>query len=76
MPALLNAPETLGLLAALVFRDAKRPITKALLARLDLGALAARVDRDALLDRAEHEFERLVSMPDCSLISLHELHVS
>lgn len=74
--ALLNAPETLGLIGSLVFRDAKRPVTKALLTRLDLGALAARVDRDALIARAENELERLVSMPDALLTSSSNAHVS
>jgi hypothetical protein len=57
--ALLNDSMTLGLLRSLVFRDAKRPITKAILQRLDLAALSARVDHDALLLRAETVLESL-----------------
>ncbi len=53
LAAMLNDPEALGLLGALTFRDAKRPITKAILQRIDLSALAVRVDRDALIARAE-----------------------
>jgi hypothetical protein len=59
--ALLNDPATLSLIQALCFREAKRPITKGLLARLDLGALAGHVDQDALLDRAEAELARLAA---------------
>lgn len=59
--ALLNDPATLSLIGALLFREAKRPVTKALLARLDLGALAGHVDRTGLLDRAEEELARLVA---------------
>jgi hypothetical protein len=59
LAALLNDPEALGLVDALIFRDAKRPITKALLQRIDLSALAARVDRDALIARAEVDLDRL-----------------
>lgn len=61
--ALLNDPATRALLGSLIFVEAKRPVTKSLLARLDLGALTARVDRRALLDRAERELERLVAGP-------------
>jgi len=57
--ALLNDPATLGLLRAITFRDAKRPITKSVLQRLDLNALAARVDHATLVDRAEEELARL-----------------
>lgn len=59
--ALLNDPVTLALIDALIFRDAKRPVTKALLARLDLPALVDHVDREALLARAEAEHERLLA---------------
>ena len=38
----LNRPEALDLIRALVFPDAKRPITKAILQRIDLKALLAR----------------------------------
>ncbi|WP_435019689.1 class I SAM-dependent methyltransferase [Tundrisphaera sp. TA3] len=44
--ALLNGREALDLIQALSFRDAKRPITKALLGRLDLAALRRIGDHD------------------------------
>ena len=59
--ALLNDPDTLALIDALMFRDAKRPITKSLLARLDLAALSGHVDSRALLVRAEDELARLLA---------------
>ena len=59
--AMLNDPEALGLIGALAFRDAKRPITAAVLQRIDLSALAARVDHAALIARAEDELRRLGS---------------
>lgn len=59
--ALLNDPTTLALIDALIFREAKRPITKALLSRLDLGTLCGHVDCRALLERAEVEFMRLLA---------------
>jgi hypothetical protein len=58
--AVLNDPLTLALIDALIFREAKRPVTKTLLARLDLAALAGHADRAALLARAEDELARLV----------------
>jgi hypothetical protein len=56
---LLNGPDALGLLRALAFPGAKRPVTKAVLQRLDLAALLARADRPALLARAGQTVERL-----------------
>ncbi len=50
--AVCNDPIALDLLAALSFADTKRPVTKALLRRLDLRAVAARADRERLRDRA------------------------
>lgn len=47
-----NDPTALELLGALGFADAKRPVTKALLRRLDLRAIAARADRERLRNRA------------------------
>jgi hypothetical protein len=47
--ALLNHPTCSDLIGALAFRDAMRPITKKLLQRLDLAALAARLDPADLL---------------------------
>lgn len=57
--ALLNDPVTLALIEALIFRAAKRPVTKALLARLDLAALSGHVDHESLVMRAEDELTRL-----------------
>ena len=53
MAAILDDEATRGFLRCLTFRDAKRPITKAVLQRIDLGAIAARADRAALLARAD-----------------------
>jgi hypothetical protein len=52
LSSLCNDPAALALLVSIVFPDAKRPITKALLQRLDLRAILARADRPRLLDRA------------------------
>ena len=51
--ALCNDPITLGLIGSICFRDAKRPITKKLLQRLDFVAILQRADRQSLLARAE-----------------------
>ena len=56
LAAALNGPAAADLLAALTFRDNKRPITQAVLKRLDLRALLARADRDSLRARAEAEW--------------------
>jgi hypothetical protein len=58
--AILDEDAARGLLGCLTFPGAKRPITKALLQRLDLGTIAARADRPALLARAEAICERLL----------------
>jgi hypothetical protein len=52
LAALCNDPMALAFLAAASFADAKRPITKALLQRLDLRAVLRRADRGRLRDRA------------------------
>jgi hypothetical protein len=57
--ALANQPAATGLLRALSFPGSKRPVTKALLQRLDLRALFARADRPALLARAGADIVRL-----------------
>ncbi len=44
---LLNGPIALGLIRALAFSDAKRPVTKALLQRIDLKAILAHEGREA-----------------------------
>jgi hypothetical protein len=52
LSALCNDPVALGFLASASFPDAKRPITKALLQRLDLRAILGRADRPRLRERA------------------------
>src|SRR5262249_41859171 len=52
LSALCNDPFTLAFLASASFPDAKRPITKALLQRLDLRAILERADRPRLRERA------------------------
>jgi hypothetical protein len=59
--AILDEEATRGFLRSLVFPAAKRPITKALLQRLDLHAIADRADRGALLARAETIRCRLIA---------------
>ena len=49
LTALCNDPITLGLIGSMIFRDAKRPITKKLLQRIDLRAVLDLTDRSALL---------------------------
>ena len=51
--AVLNDPVTLELLGAISFPDAKRPMTKSILSRVDLGAIVRRADHARLLERAE-----------------------
>lgn len=53
LTALCNAPITVEVLRSLSFADAKRPVTKGLLQRVDLSAILGRVDRAALAARAE-----------------------
>ena len=48
LAATLNSPASLGLLRSLIFEGAKRPVTKALLQRLDLKALLAESGRGHL----------------------------
>lgn len=48
---LLNDSSVLGLIGSLTFPGSKRPITKALLRRVDLGAVEARIDPEALAER-------------------------
>jgi hypothetical protein len=57
--ALMNDQTTLAFLSTLVFMDSKRPVTKRLLQRLDLGALIARCDRAMLLQQANLEYKGL-----------------
>jgi hypothetical protein len=57
--ALANLPAATGLVRALGFPGAKRPVTKAHLQRLDLRGLFDRTDRSDLLARAGAEVTRL-----------------
>ena len=52
LAALLNSAPALELLQALMFTDAKRPITARLLRRLDLSAIAGRLDQRRLFETA------------------------
>jgi hypothetical protein len=63
LAALLNGPDAPGLLRALAFPGAKRPVTKSSLQRVDLRALLARADRPALLARAGADVARLSGRP-------------
>jgi hypothetical protein len=65
LTSLLNQPICLSLLNSMVFWDAKRPITKKILQRIDLNALLNRADRATLLACAENELEQLVGSSDC-----------
>ncbi|HEU0003412.1 MAG TPA: hypothetical protein VFQ36_21070 [Ktedonobacteraceae bacterium] len=59
LTALLNDPLCLELIQSIAFLDAKRPITKKLLQRIDLRVLYHKVDRHAHLLRFKSELERL-----------------
>jgi hypothetical protein len=64
LTALCNDPITLGLIGSISFRDAKRPITKKLLQRLDFLAILERADRRSLLARAQAVFrDELATKP-------------
>ncbi len=52
LTAICNDPIALGLISTMSFRQAKRPITKAVLQRLDLAAIIEHAQRDRLLARA------------------------
>ncbi len=55
----LNGPEVADLLLGLTFLDNKRPVTKAVLRRIDPRAVLARTDRDSLRSRAAAEWTGL-----------------
>ncbi|MDR3635721.1 MAG: class I SAM-dependent methyltransferase [Isosphaeraceae bacterium] len=61
--ALLDEPSARDLVHALLFRDAKRPVTKKLLQRIDLLAVLDRAERHTLLGRADEELSRLGGRP-------------
>ncbi|MGI8552403.1 MAG: class I SAM-dependent methyltransferase [Dehalococcoidia bacterium] len=63
LAGLLNDPACSDVLQSLVFWDAKRPITKRILQRLDLVTLLHRAHRTELLSRVEADLERLLNRP-------------
>jgi methylase of polypeptide subunit release factors len=75
LTALCNDPITLAFLSAASFNSAKRPITKALLARIDFLAILKRTDRSALLRRAcdIHEGELQAAAPNALPAELERL---
>jgi hypothetical protein len=56
--ALLNHQVTQSFIRSTMFLDAKRPITKKLLQRIDLIKLLQHIDREELLAAADHELAR------------------
>ena len=64
LAGVLNGPEAADLLRGLTFLDNKRPITQAILKRLDLRALLDRAEPDAFRARAEAEFQGLANPGD------------
>ena len=58
--AILDEEAARGFLRCLTFPGAKRPITKAILQRLDLAAIATRAERAVLLTRADAIRDRLL----------------
>ena len=58
LTALCNDPIAIAFLRSASFRTAKRPLTKALLQRMDLGAILRASDRSALKARAREVQER------------------
>lgn len=59
LASLLNSPACLDFILSCSFSDAKRPVTKKLLGRINLKALLDRIDIQSLLSQANVEFERL-----------------
>jgi len=60
LAALLNAPQCMKFFGSIVFWDAKRPVKKSVLQRVDLGAILDMMSRDDLLARADRELETMV----------------
>jgi hypothetical protein len=60
LAALLNTPECTSFLDSIVFWDAKRPVKKSVLQRVNLGAILDMMGRDDLLARADRELETMV----------------
>lgn len=68
--ALLTGPETSDLIASLAFWDSKRPVTKKLLQRIDLLAIAQETDRSELAERAIHALSRLkIAATDADILN-------
>lgn len=59
LTSLLNDPVCLQLINSIVFLDAKRPITKKLLQRIDLKSLFQLIERQSFISRANGELARL-----------------
>ena len=59
LASILNDPLCLDFINSTIFSDAKRPITKKLLQRIDLTSLFKVIDRQTLISRANSELERL-----------------
>jgi len=59
LASLLNDPVCLKLIESMIFLDAKRPVTKKLLQRINLVSLFDLVDKQALIKRATTELELL-----------------
>lgn len=57
--ALLSHRSTQEFILSTMFSDAKRPVTKRLLQRIDLIAVLSRVDRESILEAAEEELAKL-----------------
>lgn len=62
LAAILNEENCISFLNSLIFLDAKRPITKKVLQRLDLSNLLNRTDPDTIIARA-NEHLRLLNKP-------------
>lgn len=60
---LLNHPMCRNFIQSIIFLDAKRPVTKKLLQRINLNALIDHVDRQPLLEDANSKLERLETFP-------------
>ncbi len=61
LTSLLNAPLCMDVINSRMFADAKRPIAKKLLQRIDLKALLNKIEIQSVLSEAEIEFEKLTS---------------
>ncbi len=69
LTSLLNDPVCLDFIRSIIFWDAKRPITKKSLQRIDLYALLEHIDKDLLLMQATIELKRIEVMQNaCEII--------